>query len=342
MLVPKTWSRVISNSKTTLCSRPVLSPTTGVGSGLFPSPPLSQRLAPMLAWGGGTHVAFCRVLSADVTCPWVDGHPQGSPWGGRGPSCPAPQALLVPFPHTLRFSHILRPAPSCGLLLCGSLQLVALKLVFPGDIQLWGCGHLLQPGMEPGGLGTQKVVLVTPASWPVSRLPGLHGHRDRPVQWPSAGLEKPVSTPFRYLGWKKDSLGLWEEKAKLPTSTWRRAEGMGAPLSHLLLSTSGGGAGGQAEMGSTSGVITQHVSGGPPLSPGPSLGPWGEPLAVNVHPMSPFPLQADCVSDGLLDSRDRDGFSVPSSPDRFMVSRPAWELWVFRGGSQICISTLQL
>ena len=141
--------------------------------------------------------------------------------------------------------------------------------------------------MEPGGLGTQNVVLVTPPSWPVSPLPGLHGHRDRPVQWPSAGLEKPVSSPCRHLGWKKGSLGLWEEKAKLPTSKWRRAEGIGAPLSHLLLSTSGGGAGGQAGMGSISGVTTQHVCGGPPLSPGPSLGPWGEPLAVTFIPCPP-------------------------------------------------------
>lgn len=190
----------------------------------------------------------------------------------------------------------------------------------------WGPGHSEGGPSDPGILASE------PFAW----APWAQGQASAVAKcW--AGKASFHSLQV-YLGWKKDSLGLWEEKAKRPTSTWRRVEGMGAPLSRLLLSTSGGGAGGQAEMGSISGVITQHVSGGPPLSPGPSLGPWGEPLAVNVHPMSPFPLQADCVSDGLLDPRDRDGFSVPSSPDRFMVSRPAWELWVFRVGSQICIS----
>lgn len=78
--------------------------------------------------------------------------------------------------------------------MCESLQLVALELVFPGDIRLQGCGHLLSQvqSLGPCALGWWfwRPLGQAPPSRPVSPLPGLRGYKDRPVQWLSSGLEK--------------------------------------------------------------------------------------------------------------------------------------------------------
>lgn len=213
---------------------------------------------------------MCTVLAADViVCGWL-AIPKFLPGEGGPPPALPPRPCWSPAP-VPPFSHILRLGPF-QVLICDALQLVALKLVFPGDIQQGLC-RLGKPFAWACGTGTGQC-------------------RGEVQGWKS---------PFPLLAgtWAggKIPLDLGRKKPNSPPP--REGEGRKWPLILIICTDLPLGRGrAHAEMGSICGVTTQGVS--------PS--PWGEwTTGSDVYPTSPTSVWADWVRGGLLVPRDGDG-----------------------------------